>query len=62
MTSLEFKYLISACLTLTGNTYIFLQGVKGDHRQAAGAITSAARPREALYRRRSWPFQLWVTR
>src|SRR5579871_3583971 len=30
MIGLQFKYLLSACLTLTGNCYIYLQGVKGD--------------------------------
>jgi HK97 family phage portal protein len=58
MTSLELKYLISASLTLTGNTYIFLEGVKDDlSKPKALHLMPPDRVRPVLDRR-SWPYQL----
>lgn len=58
MIGLVFKYLISACLTLTGNTYIFLEGVGGDlDKPKALHLMPPDRVRPVIDRR-SWPYQI----
>lgn len=58
MISLSFKYLMSACLTLTGNCYIFLEGVTSDlDKPKAIHLMPPDRVRPVIDRR-SWPYQI----
>ena len=58
MTGLEFKYLISACLDLTGNAYIWLDGVKNDTDKPKALHLLPPDKVQPLIDRRSFPFQL----
>lgn len=58
MIGLAFKYLLSACLTLTGNCYVYLQDVKTDlDKPKAIHLMPPDRVRPVIDRR-SWPYQL----
>ena len=58
MTGLEFKYLISACLDLTGNAYIWLEGVKSDTDKPKALHLMPPDKVQTIIDRRSWPNQL----
>ncbi len=58
MISLSFKYLLSACLTLTGNAYVFLEGVKGDLDKPKAIHLMPPDRVVPVIDRRSWPFQV----
>ena len=58
MISLEFKYLLSACLTLTGNAYVYLEGVKSDLGQPKAIHLMPPDKVKTVIDRRSWPFQV----
>jgi HK97 family phage portal protein len=58
MTGLEFKYLISACLDLTGNAYIWLEGVKNDTDKPKALHLMPPDKVQTIIDRRSWPNQL----
>lgn len=58
MNGLEFKYLLSSCLDLAGNGYVWLEGVKNDlDKPKAMHLIPVDRVRPVIDRR-SWPFQL----
>ena len=58
MNGLELKYLTSALLDLTGNTYWYLEGVKSDtDKPKAIHLMPSDRVRPVIDRR-SWPYQL----
>jgi HK97 family phage portal protein len=58
MTSLEFKYLLSACLDLTGSAYVYLEGVKNDLDKPKAVHLVPPDKISVIVDRRSWPFQL----
>ena len=58
MISLVFKYLLSACLTLTGNAFIYLEGVNGDLDKPKAIHLMPPDKVRPVIDRRSWPFQL----
>ena len=58
MTGLELKYLISACLDLTGNAYLYLEGVKNDNDKPKALHLLPPDKVTPLIDRRSFPFQL----
>ena len=58
MISLSFKYLLSGCLTLTGNSFIYLEGVKGDLDKPKAIHLMPPDKVRPVIDRRSWPFQV----
>lgn len=58
MTGLELKYLISACLDLTGNAYLYLEGVKNDTDKPKALHLLPPDKVTPLIDRRSFPYQL----
>jgi HK97 family phage portal protein len=58
MTSLEFKYLLSSCLDLTGSAYVFLEGVKNDLDKPKAIHLVPPDKISVIVDRRAWPFQL----
>jgi HK97 family phage portal protein len=58
MNGLELKYLTSACLDLTGNTYWWLEGVNSDTDQPKGIHLMPPDRVRPVIDRRSWPYQL----
>lgn len=58
MISLVFKYLVSACLTLTGNTFIYMQGVNSELDKPTALHLMPPDKVRPVIDRRSWPFQL----
>lgn len=58
MTGFEFKYLISACLDLTGNAFIYLEGVKNDTDKPKALHLMPPDKVAVVIDRRSWPYQL----
>lgn len=58
MTGLELKYLISACLDLTGNAYLWLEGVKSETDKPKSLHLMPADKVVQVIDRRSWPYQL----
>ena len=58
MNGLKLKYLLSACLDLTGNTYLYLEGVKNDLDQPKALHLMPADKVQPVIDRRSWPYQL----
>ena len=58
MTGFELKYLISACLDLTGNAYLYLEGVKGDMDKAKAIHLMPPDKVRPVIDKRSWPYQL----
>jgi HK97 family phage portal protein len=58
MISLVFKYLLSACLTLTGNCYIYMEGVNNDTDEPKALHLMPPDKVRPVIDRRSWPYQL----
>jgi phage portal protein BeeE len=58
MTGLELKYLISACLDLTGNAYLWLEGVTSETDQPKALHLLPPDKVTPLIDRRSFPYQL----
>src|SRR5581483_3213455 len=58
MTGLEFKYLTSACLDLTGNAFIYLQGVKNDLDKPKALHLMPPDRVKLVIDKRNWPYQL----
>jgi len=58
MNGLKLKYLLSACLDLTGDTYLYLEGVKNDLDQPKALHLMPADKVKSVIDRRSWPYQL----
>ncbi len=58
MIGLAFKYLISACLMLTGNCFIFLEGVTSDLGKPKALHLMPPDRVKPIIDRRSWPYQL----
>lgn len=58
MISLSFKYLLSGCLTLTGNSFIYLEGVSSDLDKPKAIHLMPPDKVRPVIDRRSWPFQV----
>jgi HK97 family phage portal protein len=58
MNGLKFKYLLSACLDLTGNTFVYLEGVNNELDQPKALHLMPADKVVPVIDRRSWPYQL----
>ena len=58
MISLAFKYLLSACLTLTGNAYVYMEGVNSDLDKPKAIHLMPPDRVRPIIDRRSWPYQL----
>jgi HK97 family phage portal protein len=58
MISLAFKYLLSACLTLTGNSFVYLEGVSSDLDKPKAIHLMPPDKVRPVIDRRSWPFQV----
>jgi HK97 family phage portal protein len=58
MNGLEFKYLLSACLDLTGNAYVWMEGVGNDTDKPKALHLMPPDKVHPVIDRRSWPYQL----
>jgi HK97 family phage portal protein len=58
MNGLEFKYLLSACLDLAGNAYVWLEGVKNDLDEPKALHLMPVDRVRPVIDRRSWPYQI----
>jgi HK97 family phage portal protein len=58
MNGLEFKYLLSACLDLTGNAFVWMEGVKNETDEPKALYLMPPDKVKTVIDRRSWPYQL----
>jgi HK97 family phage portal protein len=58
MNGLKLKYLLSACLDLTGNAFVYLEGVKNELDKPKALYLMPADKVRPVIDRRSWPYQL----
>jgi HK97 family phage portal protein len=58
MNGLEFKYLLSSCLDLAGNAYVWLEGVKNDLDKPKALHLMPVDKVRPVIDRRSWPYQI----
>ena len=58
MNGLEFKYLLSACLDLSGNAFVWMEGVKKELDVPKALHLMPADKVQVVIDRRSWPFQI----
>jgi HK97 family phage portal protein len=58
MNGLEFKYLLSSCLDLAGNAYVWLEGVKNDLDEPKALHLMPVDKVRPVIDRRSWPYQI----
>jgi len=58
MNGLEFKYLLSTCLDLTGNAIVWMEGVKNDLDEPKALHLMRPDKATTVIERRSWPFKV----